>query len=269
MGIKAKLPGMENNKCQTLALAIALIAATVIVLAAAPARADDDDPIRLRPATFPEIWEVHPEVLEEAEAAATPQEREKLVPVLDAANAHQAAGYDRLRAVVCAEGTFSIERARACSDLPIRAEERWRRNEKVAHWMARAGATALYAGAVTATFVEPDRQSSRVIATASGVPIGATLGTFIAWMSATPSIRRHRTPTGLDSTGEAIKVGAGLAGALVGGAVGGFLAHEKAASPDARGPLTAMALAPAYLMTLMLTIDDCESFSVLCFIAVM
>jgi hypothetical protein len=45
-----------------------------------------------------------------------------------------------------------------------------------------------------------------------------------------------------------------LVGALAGGVAGGLVAHSLAASPAARGPVTALALAPMYA-ALVLTVS--------------
>ena len=46
-----------------------------------------------------------------------------------------------------------------------------------------------------------------------------------------------------------------IAGMIAGGVVGGLVAHSLAASPSARGPVTAVALAPAYFVSIAMTLD--------------
>src|SRR5262249_13057706 len=74
--------------------------------------------------------EIDPAVVAAAYARGTPRMREHLVPVLADAYAHQALGYDRLRKAVYADdAATSSARARACSTLPVQAEDEWRRGE--------------------------------------------------------------------------------------------------------------------------------------------
>jgi hypothetical protein len=98
-------------------------------------------------------------------------------------------------------------------------------------------ATAVFASAVTAAVVERHEQAGRTIATASTVPLGAVLGMDIGM-----AIRQSGKDPGPVSADIAA-----IGGAIAGGLVGGLTGHALAASPGARAPVTAVALAPLYL----------------------
>jgi len=210
--------------------------------------------VRKRPASFGR-WEIAAAFVAAAHAMGTPELREQMVPVLVAANVHHAIGYDRLRDAVCPDdGTMSEARRSACVTLPAEGEDGWRRDEEPRKAVAKGIMTAVFAGAVTAAFVERNHDAGRAIATGSGAPMGAMIGAVVLGVAvgaATGSdpIRRAESP-GV----KALIQGGFLVGALAGGVAGGLVAHALAASPAARGPVTAVALAPMYA-TLVLTVS--------------
>ena len=66
------------------------------------------------------------------------------------------------------------------------------------------------------------------------------------------SIEASRQKRGLSSAGDKVLLTSALiAGAAAGAAYGGWAAHRLAASSGARGPVTAIALAPVYLGTVL------------------
>jgi hypothetical protein len=199
-------------------------------------------------------WEIDPAVVAGASAIGTPELREQLVPVLADAHAHRALGYDRLRDAVCTnDGSMSGDRARRCSPLPTEAEDGWRRSDRTNRWLGRGAATAVYAGAITAAFVERDHEAGRAIATTAAVPIGALTGMTVLGVLAAGAVRPSGRST---SIGAKILLASGLiAGAIAGGVLGGLVAHDLAASPGARAPVIAVALAPIYLTAVIMTLD--------------
>jgi hypothetical protein len=215
--------------------------------------------VRRRPASLFGRWEIAAAFVAAANAMGTPELREQMVPVLVAANVHHAIGYDRLREAVCRDdGTMSGARRSACLTLPAEGEDGWRRDEEPRRAVAKGVMTAVFAGAVTAAVVERNHEAGRAIATGSGAPLGAVIGAVVlgatvgaAVSAATGSdpIRRPEPP-GV----KALIQGGFLVGALAGGVAGGLVAHSLAASPAARGPVTALALAPMYA-TLVLTVS--------------
>jgi len=202
--------------------------------------------IRLRQGHYWETWYVDPDVVAQANAMGTPELREQLVSVLAAAHAHRAVGYDQLHAAVCTnDGTMSSDRAHACSTLPTEAEEEWRRSDRRNQWLVMGGATAIYAGAVTTALVERDRQTGRVIATATGVADGVFVGVVVGTIAAHPFLNCTR------SVCKAAGYAAIVAGGIAGGVLGGHWAHGLA--PSARAPVTAVGLAPLPLITFVMT----------------
>jgi hypothetical protein len=191
--------------------------------------------------------EIDPAVVAGAYVMGTPEMREQLVPVLTAGHERQALGYDRLREAVCADDrAMSSARARACSTLPVEAEDEWRRGEEPGRRVAMGGATGLYAGAITAAAVERKHEAGRLIASGAGVPLGVLFGASVCSIIMTPS-RGQPAPARSELASALISAGC----LIVGGAVGGLAAYSLAASPSARAPVTALALAPVYLGTLL------------------
>jgi hypothetical protein len=199
--------------------------------------------------SFREPWEIDEAVVAAANAMGTPELREELVPVLAAAHARHAVGYDRLRVAVCTnDGAMSVDRARACSTLPTEAEREWPPNER-SPWPVRVGATALYAYALAAAFDGRDHDASRKVATAAGVGGGAMAALTAV---AVVSVHLHLSDDEANSLGfESVILGSAIAG----GVLGGLSAHALAASPGARGPVTAVGLAPLYIFTIAMTIE--------------
>lgn len=191
-------------------------------------------------------WAVDHAVVAAANVLGTPELHEQLVPVLAAAHAHHALGYDRLREAVCAgDSEMSAARARACATFPADAEEEWPQSGRTARWLVKGAATAAFAGAVTVAAVERHDETGRAVATGAGVPLGAVLGLTVAGIAMTAA--RGGPAKGADSGGSKVWGTVGLlAGAVVGGIAGANEARRLAASPGARAPVTAVALAPVY-----------------------
>ncbi|HEY4183728.1 MAG TPA: hypothetical protein VGP07_01610 [Polyangia bacterium] len=210
-----------------------------------------------------ESWEVDAAVISAAEATEAAEARDQLVPALITAHSRQATGYDRLRAAVCADGKgkgdgeeMSPARSKACSTLSAGLEEGWRRRDRTEQWVVRAVATAAYAGAIKGAAVERDASVSRGISTAAGVPMGAVVG--IVAFGALGMVVGAENPAKLGHYSRREKVVAAslvIGGAIAGGLAGGWEAHRLGASPSARAPLTAAALAPVYVTTLVMTFD--------------
>jgi hypothetical protein len=182
-------------------------------------------------------WQIDPALVAAANTLGTPELREALVPVLASAHERRAVGYDRLRDAVCADDAeMSEERGRACSSLPAEVEDEWPQSGRGARWLAKGAATAVFAGAVTAAAIERNQPASLGIAAAAGVPLGALLGS---------------APTGRDRRGKPTAGARTLAivGPVFGGVFGGLLTTAVAARPAARAPVTALALAPVYVIT--------------------
>jgi hypothetical protein len=189
-------------------------------------------------------WEIDPAVVAAANVMGTRELREQLVPVLVSAYAHRALGYDRLRDAVCTEDSdMSIERGRACSTLPAGVEAEWPRSEPTRRWLAKGAATGVFAGAITAAALERNHEAGRAIATGAGVPLGASLGLALA-----PPVSRE--------PGSATTELRSIVCAVVGGLVGGLATDALSAKPSARATVTAVALAPVYLVTVVsLSVD--------------
>lgn len=245
---------------------LALVTASALALPTAPARADSKtgaelDPlpqqaVRPRRSLWPS-WEVDGDVIAAAEAASTPESRERLVPVLVAAGARHALGYDRLRDAVCTpDVAVSADRASACARFPAYAEYDWARSTQATQRFVRVVATVAYAGAITATAVEREHEAGRTIATAAGVPIGVSFGIPVSSAVLVPLVGSHCSPGRCDEVGSVtLAIGGGIGGTIVGGVVGALVARKLAASPGARVPVTTVALAPVYLTTLVMTLD--------------
>jgi hypothetical protein len=201
-------------------------------------------------------WEVDEAVIDAADSG-TSEVRDRLVPVLVTAHAREAVGYDRLRDAVCEEHeAMSAERARACSTLPGWLEHGWRESDRTEQKVVAGVATVVYAGAITAAFVERNESAGRGIATAAGVPIGAATGITVFGVAVGPLIGSDHAKGGVHTTGDKILVASAvIGGAIAGGVAGGWLAHSLADSPGARAPVTAVALAPVYLTTVFVAMD--------------
>ena len=194
-------------------------------------------------------WEIDEAIVAVANTLGTVALREQLVPVLAAAHAHGALGYDRLRDAVCTDdGMMSSRRAQVCSTVPTGREHAWRRSRQPWMWMARGGATALYAGMVAGADVEGKQGGSRSAPTLAGVLGGAVAGP--ALLNALTADRNSQFVF------DDFAYGAEILGTMVAGAViGGVVAHEVAFSPHAAAAVTAVGMAPPYLAFLSFTFD--------------
>ena len=190
-------------------------------------------------------WKVDEAVVAAANVLGSPELREQLVPVLVAAQAHRALGYDRLRDALCTDdGTMSSDRRQACWSSPAGAEEEWHRTMRPWQWLARAGVTAAYGGIVAMSYVNRNHPDDRQMSTLSGV-VGGVMVAEAVLFSAT-AYRRTQ-----DDSFEF--AGRFLGSALAGAVIGGVTFHALGRSPDARAPLTAVGLAPAYVAALRFT----------------
>jgi hypothetical protein len=197
-----------------------------------------------------ETWEIDMAVVAAANVMGTPELREPLVPALVAAHMRHAIGYDRLRAAVCTnDGTMSDYRARTCSTLPPGAESEWRASEPPPpnRWLVRGGATAVYAGLITAARFET--KGVRALPTLAGVLGGGVTGLAVPVCVAAA----HDYPR--NASDEFLLKALVIPSVVVGSVLGGLAAHAIAASPAARAPVTAIGLAPVYLLTLASTFE--------------
>jgi hypothetical protein len=188
-----------------------------------------------------EGWEVDAAVVAVANVQGTPALRRMLVPVLQAARARRAIGYDRLRRAVC-EPVGNDAWEAACTALPAGAEDAWRqRGQTTTRTLGAAGATVLVGGAIVGAYVQRDRGVARGIATGAGALTGAGLGLALAGLAVAGG--------GYSRSGD----GAGglmLFGTVAGAALGGVAAYALASSPRARAPVTAGGLVLPYVVTL-------------------
>ncbi len=206
--------------------------------------------VRERAGSIEGRWEIDPAVAAVANVMGTPELYDALVPVLATARAHQALGYDRLRDAVCdGDGPMSDDRARACATLPADSEDEWRESRRTSRLLMSGAMTAAFAGTVAAAIVERHDETGRRIATASGVPLGAVLGMTVAGMVVGTVVARREKIGTASTVDKALLVGSLIAGSVAGGVYGAWAAHSLAASPGARGAVTAVALAPVYFGT--------------------
>jgi hypothetical protein len=197
-------------------------------------------------------WEIDPAIVAAANVLGTFELREELLSVVERAQRREARGYDRLRGAVCTDdGAMSVDRTRDCATPPAEAEDEWRRHRAQMRWVARGFTTFVYASATAAAFRAPDDGARRHIATVAGVVGGATIADLAIALVATA---RHVSPD--DPTDEALMFKEAMVGGMIVGAIaGGLVAHAIAASPSARGPVTAAALAPLYAISIAMTFD--------------
>jgi hypothetical protein len=166
--------------------------------------------------------------------------------VLADARAHHALGYDRLRAAVCAhDDTMSADRARVCATLPAQAEREWAR-AGVRPWVNRATMTVLYGGTVALTYAARDENVSRIFATGAGVLGGYVAGVTAAYFGGKAAGYSMNYPNGWELV---------VPASIVGGVLGGLATHAIAAPPGARAPVTAIGLAPLYIVALHATFE--------------
>ena len=178
--------------------------------------------------------------------------RERLVPVLRAADDRHASGFEQLRRGVCVvDPEMSAARRQTCSDLVSRREADWRRPRPSGDTHPAATvivASALYAGAVALTYAAREQDAGRGIATGAGAVGGATLGIAASGLVALGA--------GTHSRGSIDAVPALLlGGAIAGGVLGGIAAHSLAREPSNRTAVTAVSLAVPYLLTLAITFN--------------
>jgi hypothetical protein len=195
-------------------------------------------------------WRLSVGLVERA-ATGTPTGRDGFVPLLEAAHARQAVGYDALRAAVCVpDEAASADRARACARLPVEAEEGWRRIDHVERRLFLAAATAVYAGVATASFVNRNDGGVRQLATVTGAADGVLVGALAGALVQAPF---HAKGSCQSNACVAVSVTVGLGSMIAGGVIMGRWAHDL--GPAARGPLVAAGLVPFYLTTVVWTLD--------------
>ncbi|HLK89861.1 MAG TPA: hypothetical protein VKZ18_08205 [Polyangia bacterium] len=228
------------------AKASALVAAATVALALAAPRAHAEAPIVRQTDAF--TWEIDPAAIAAATVRATPELLERLVPALAEAYARHALGYDRLRAAVCAhDESMSSNRARACATLPVQAEDEWRRTG-VRPWVNRGAMTMVYGGTIALTYAARDEEVSRGFATGAGVLAGYVAGVAAVYLGGKAADYPVDHP---DVGFEALM----LAGAVTGGLLGGLAAHALTAPPGARAPVTAVGLAPLFIIAFEATFE--------------
>jgi hypothetical protein len=213
--------------------------------------------VRKREGNWQGRWEIDPAVVAAANVMGSPELHGVLLPVLAGAHAHQALGYDRLRDAVCMnDRTMSSDRARACSTLPVEGEDEWRQQRQISRLLASGATTAVFAGAVTAAFVERHDEAGRLIATGAGVPLGAVIGLTVGGVLVSHLAHIQDRSGAYSARDRVLVAGALVGGAVAGSVLGGWAARALAASPGARAPVTAIALAPVFLTTaFMLNLD--------------
>jgi hypothetical protein len=226
-------------------------------LSARPAQANDAAPVEplavataLRPPSKPwAFWRLAPGVVERAQSG-TPAARDQLVPILEAAAARHALGYEELRAAVCVPGEAASDaRARACATLPVKSAEEWARLDRLERRLVLGASTVLYAGAVTAAFVASNSGGSRSLATATGAADGALAGAMVGAITLIP-LHLARCESNACAL---LIVGTEVGGMIAGGVLGGRWAHDL--GPAARGPLVAAGLAPFIFTVFVMTLE--------------
>jgi len=108
-------------------------------------------------------------------------------------------------------------------------------------------ATALYGGAIATAYATRDLDVSRAIATGAGIVGGATLGVGLAGLAV-----RHGNWSASEGEGVGMMI---IAGALLGGTLGGWALHAAAAPSDSRAPLTAAGLGLPYVLAIAWPVD--------------
>ena len=205
-------------------------------------------------------WYVDGAVIEWASKIATPDARDRLLPVVRAADAHHAVGFDALRGAVCVTDPASSEAQRTtCVALASQHESDWRQQESdleaqrqrsaatKRHIPAIIASTVVAGGAVGAAYATRDSDVGRGIAVASGATAGAALGFTVVAISALKG-------NWVSKNGNELP-GAILGGMAVGAALGGVGAYFLTSSPKARAPVTGAALAFPYVLTLSIIFD--------------
>jgi hypothetical protein len=124
----------------------------------------------------------------------------------------------------------------------------WNHERSGGGGVAVAAASTLFLAGVGAAYLTRDSDTSRVIATGSGVLGGFTLGVALGGLAALGG--GGFGGKGSDGSGAAI-LGAGLLGAVA----GGFGAYALARSADARAPVTGGGLVLPYIVTLGLALE--------------
>ncbi|HEY8926306.1 MAG TPA: hypothetical protein VIU64_18120 [Polyangia bacterium] len=108
-------------------------------------------------------------------------------------------------------------------------------------------ATALYGGAIAAAYATRDLDVSRGIVTGAGIVGGATLGVGLAGLAV-----RYGSWSSSEGEGVGMMI---IAGALLGGTLGGWALHAAAAPSDSRAPLTAAGLGLPYVLAIAWPVD--------------
>jgi len=191
-------------------------------------------------------------------SASTPALIERLTPMLPAAAAQRAYGFDNLHRRLCRDQTqASADRRHACAATASLKESAWRDEEHRAEEERRNRprsrlpraliATALYGGAIATAYATRDQDVARGIATGAGILGGATLGVTLAGLAALQGNWSAK-----EGEGAAMMI---IGGALLGGTVGGWGFHAAARAPDHRAPLTAAGLFLPCLLAVVLPMD--------------
>jgi hypothetical protein len=119
-------------------------------------------------------------------------------------------------------------------------------SERGRHWQVGVVATVVYAGLVAAAPYE--RNNRRTLPTTAGVAGGAVLGVATVGLV---GMALDDSPDEVQGLVEAL----GSLSMLAGGVIGGVAAHALADSPGARATVTAVGLAPVYLLTFAWALD--------------
>ena len=198
-------------------------------------------------------WQVDPALLALLDADDDPMLRDELVPVVRTAQAQRAAGLDRLHEAVCARtDRASSQRASLCTApndwSPSPNRRRDDNNLALRRLTLDLVATAAVGGLVAGSYLTRDSQASRVIATGSaalgGAVVGMGIGTALGYL--------HYA---IGSRGTTNATPYLIAGAIVGGSLGGWAGYAASAAPTSRPWVTALGLAIPYGVILVLPLD--------------
>lgn len=191
-------------------------------------------------------------------SATTPALVERLTPMLRAAAGQRAWGFDNLRRLLCTDTAQpSADRRDACAATASLKESAWRDEEQRANDQRRYAprsrlprvliATGLYGGAIATAYATRELAVGRGIATGAGIVGGATLGVSLAGL-----VVRYGSWSASEGEGVGMMI---LAGALLGGTLGGWALHAAASTADYRAPLTAAGLALPCALAIALPVD--------------
>jgi hypothetical protein len=177
-------------------------------------------------------WYVDPALLSVIGRAGEwgPDARDRLAPVVRAAEQRRAIGFESLRAMVCVAGErATAERGEICRATSASSEAAWRADRgRGQRWAIRLGATLPYGGAVAVAYAGRNSDVGLGVATGAGALAGASLGVLLgAWAA-------------LADADEDFVEASMLVGSVLLGTLGGVAAHAAVQnSPDWRAPLTA------------------------------